>query len=515
MVELDGEHLTLEMVEAVAAGARAALSRDARRRVERSAAVVDEITRHRRPVYGVSTGVGEFRTVAISADQAAALQRNVLRSHAAGVGRPVPEEAVRAMMVLRANALACGYSGVRPAVIDVLLLMIARGVHPIVPEQGSLGASGDLAPLAHLALVLMGEGEAVYEGTRMPGDAAMRRAGIDPLVPRAKEGLALINGTQFMTALGTLFLLRAERLAVLADVAAALTLEALRGTDQPFMERLHAARPHRGQIESARHMRALLSGSGRIVREDYAGVQDAYSLRCVPQVHGAVRHALGHLRDVLTVEINSATDNPLIFPDEGLVVSGGNFHGEPLALTFDYAATAVAELASISERRIERLVNPHLSGLPAFLTADGGLCSGYMLAQYTAAALTSENKVLAHPASVDNIPTSANQEDHVSMGAHAARKASQVLEHSQQVLAIELLTACQGVDFGAGDLGAGTAAAYREIRAAVPRLGADRVLSRDFATALELVRSGRVLRAVSSVVAGAGTAGRPSPGSPL
>jgi histidine ammonia-lyase len=510
MVTVDGEHLTLEGVEAVADGAPAELSAGARLRVARSSAAVDEIVQGQRPVYGVSTGVGELRTVAISAGQTAALQRNILRSHAAGVGRPLPERMVRAMMVLRANALACGYSGVRPVVVEMLLRMIASGVHPIVPEQGSLGASGDLAPLAHLALVLMGEGEAIYQGARMPGGAAMGRAGLEPLVPRAKEGLALINGTQFMSALGTLFLLEAERLAALADVAAALSLEALRGTDHPFAARLHAARPHPGQIESARHMRALLAGSARIVRDEYERVQDAYSVRCVPQVHGAVRHALAHLRDVLSIEINSATDNPLVFPDEGLVVSGGNFHGEPLALTLDYAATAVAELASISERRIERLVNPYLSGLPAFLTADGGQSSGYMLAQYTAAALVSENKVLAHPASVDSIPTSANQEDHVSMGAHAARKALTVLENSQQVLAIELVTACQGVDFGAGVLGAGTQAAYREIRAAVPHLDADRVLSRDFEAACDLVRTGRVLRAVSPVVSAIEMTGRTS-----
>lgn len=509
MVELDGEHLTLEMVEAVAEGAHAALSMAARRRVERSSAMVEEIMKSRRPVYGVSTGVGELRTVAISADQATVLQRNILRSHAAGVGQPLPELAVRAMIVLRANALACGYSGVRPVVIETLLRMLAKGVHPIIPEQGSLGASGDLAPLAHLALVLVGEGEATYQGTRMSGAAAMCSAGIDPLVPLAKEGLALINGTQFMSALGTMFLLQAERLAAIADIAAALSLEALRGTDHAFIERLHTARPHRGQLETACHMRALLKGSSRIVRDEYERIQDAYSLRCVPQVHGAVRHALAHLRDVLSIEINSATDNPLIFPDEALVVSGGNFHGEPLALPLDYATAAVAELASISERRIERLVNPYLSGLPAFLTSNGGQRSGYMLAQYTAAALVSENKVLSHPASVDSIPTSANQEDHVSMGAHAARKALQVLQNSQQVLGIELLSACQGIDFGMGDLGVGTSAAYHEIRSALPHLDEDRVLSRDFATALDLVRSGGVLRAVSHALSGTAVPGRP------
>src|SRR5437879_1316160 len=404
------------------------------------------------------------------------------------------------MMLLRANALAGGYSGVRPVVIDTLLEMLGRGVYPVVPEQGSLGASGDLAPLAHLALVLIGEGEAVFHGTRLPGREAMRRAGIRPLVPKAKEGIAIINGTQFMSALGALFLLDAERLTALGDVAGAMSLEALRGTDQAFAECLHAARPHRGQIESARHIRELLRGSSRVVRDGYNRVQDAYSLRCMPQVHGAVRQALAHLREVLTIEINSATDNPLLFPEEGLVVSGGNFHGEPLALVLDYTTIAVAELANISERRIERLVNPQLSGLPAFLTSDGGVCSGYMLAQYTAAALVSENKVLSHPASVDSIPTSANQEDHVSMGAHAARKALDVLRNSQQVLAIELIAAAQGIDFGTGALGRGTAAAYRTIRSAIPRLDEDRIVGTDFAAGLQLVRSGKVLDAVAGAL---------------
>ncbi|HKX19822.1 MAG TPA: histidine ammonia-lyase [bacterium] len=497
MIEIDGEHLTLEMVGQVAGGAPATLRTAARDRVQRSAEMVDRIVSAGQPVYGVSTGVGELRTVSISPDQAATLQRNILRSHAAGVGRPIADPVVRAMMVLRANALACGHSGVRPLVIDTLLRMIAEGVHPVIPEQGSLGASGDLAPLAHLGLVLIGEGEAAHRGARLPGGRAMRAAGIETIVLRAKEGLALINGTQFMSAYGTLFLLDAERLAALADIAGALSLEALHGTDAAFAEHIQRARPHPGQLESARHVRELVRGSARVVREGYGRVQDAYSLRCIPQVHGAVRDALRHLRTVLSIEINSATDNPLFFPDDGLVLSGGNFHGEPLALALDYAATAVAELASISERRIERLVNPHLSGLPAFLTDNGGLRTGYMLAQYTAAALVSENKVLTHPASVDSIPSSAGQEDHVSMGAYAARKAMEVLRNTQQVLAIELVTACQAIDFGAGALGAGTGAAYREVRAAVPRLDDDRVLSEDFAAAVELVRSGKVLRTVA------------------
>lgn len=510
MLEIDGRTLTLEAVEAVANGEGAQLSRESRARVQRARDLVERIVRERRPVYAISTGVGDLCTRAISPADVKALQRNIVRSHAAGVGTPLPEAVVRAMLLLRANALAGGYSGVRPVVIDTLLGMLRQGVHPIVPEQGSLGASGDLAPLAHLALVLIGEGEAIVGGRRLPGDEAMSGAGLAPLVLEAKEGVALINGTQLMSALGTLVLLDAERLAALADVAGALTLEALRGTDRAFHPRLHAARPHPGQSASAERLRQLLEGSARVARNGYARIQDAYSLRCMPQVHGASRHALAHLREVLAIEINSATDNPLLFPETEEILSGGNFHGQPLALALDYATVAIAELASISERRIERLVNPKLSELPAFLTAASGLHSGYMLAQYTAAALVSENKVLSHPASVDSIPTSAGQEDHVSMGATAARKALRVLQHSQQVLAIELVVACQAIEFGAGALGIGTAAAYRVVRDAVPPLSGDRVLGRDLAAGLQLVRSGAALGAAEAAIASRGAGGRRS-----
>ncbi len=500
MLEIDGRTLTLEAVETVATGARVGLAPEARAKVQKSREMVEQVLRERRPIYGVSTGVGELCTVSISPADAQALQRNIVRSHAAGVGGPLPKPVVRAMMVLRANALASGYSGVRPLLIDRLLDLLNCGVHPLIPEQGSLGASGDLAPLAHLALVLMGEGKATVGGRLLPGAQALEQAGLAPLVLEAKEGIALINGTQFMTALGTLFLLEAERLAKLSDVAGALTLEALGGTDQAFHPLLHRARPHPGQLESAQYLGALLQGSTRIQHSTYPRIQDAYSLRCMPQVHGAVRGALAHLRTVLTIEVNSATDNPLLFPEEGEILSGGNFHGEPLALALDYAAMAVAELASISERRIERLVNPHLSGLPAFLTDRGGLQSGYMLAQYTAAALASENKVLCHPASVDSIPTSANQEDHVSMGAHAARKAGMVLRNSQQVIAIELLSAAQAVDLGAGALGIGTSAAYAAVREIAPRLEEDRVIAHDFEMALELVKGGVLTRRIDDAL---------------
>ncbi|MDR5682434.1 MAG: histidine ammonia-lyase [Armatimonadota bacterium] len=498
MIELDGHSLTPEQVEAAVGGEPVRLAAQARVRLQRAREMVERVVREGRPVYAISTGVGALRTVPISIEDAEALQRNILRSHAAGVGTPLGEDVVRAMLVLRANALAGGYSGVRPVVIDTLLGMLERGVHPVVPEQGSLGASGDLAPLAHLALVLIGEGEAIHDGERLSGAEAMRRARIEPLVLEAKEGIALINGTQLMTALGTLFLLDAERLCEVADVAGALTLEALRGTERAFHPLLHAARPHPGQIRSAARIRSLLMGSERVARREYDGVQDAYSLRCMPQVHGAVRDALAHLRRILTIEMNSATDNPLLFPDHDEILSGGNFHGEPLALALDYAGIAVAELASISERRIERLVNPQLSGLPPFLARQSGLHSGYMLAQYTAASLVSENKVLSHPASADSIPTSANQEDHVSMGAHAARKAAQILRNCQQVLAIELVVAAQGVEMGSGRLGEGTAAAYRIVREAVRPLGEDRVLTEEFERAAALVRSGALLKGVAS-----------------
>jgi histidine ammonia-lyase len=506
MVEIDGHTLTPEAVGAAVNGAPVRLAMRARAKVQRARDFVETIIREQRPVYAVSTGVGGLYRHLISSSDAQALQRNILRSHAAGVGAALPEQIVRAMMVLRANALATGYSGIRPIVIETLLAMLDARIHPIIPEQGSLGASGDLAPLAHLALVLIGEGEAMLGGRRVSGREALATAGIAPIVLQPKEGIALINGTQLMTASGTLFLLEAERLATLADIAGALTLEALAGTDEAFSPRLHELRPHPGQVASAQHLRALLQGSARVTHKAYMRVQDAYSLRCMPQVHGATRQALAHLRAVLTIEINSVTDNPLIFSDTNEVLSGGNFHGQPLALAQDYATLAVAELANISERRIERLVNPALSGLPAFLTDNSGLQSGYMLAQYTAAALVSENKVLSHPASVDSIPTSANQEDHVSMGALAGWKALRVLANTQQVLGIELVVASQGIDFGSGDLGRGTGPAYRVARRRVPALIEDRVLADDLRLGLELVLSNEVLDAAETAIAMAPTA---------
>jgi len=453
MIRLDGESLTLEGVAAVAdRSAGAALSPAARRAIAASRRVVERAVRAGANAYGVTTGFGKFADVAIPRDQLETLQRNLVRSHCAGVGAPLEDRAVRAMMVLRANALAKGFSGIRVGTVETLLAMLAADVLPVVPSQGSVGASGDLAPLAHLALGLIGEGEARVRGRRVPARDALRRARIRPVALEAKEGLALINGVQMSVAVGGLALIRAIELARAADLIGAASLDASRGSDAAFDPRIAAARPHPGAAKTAANLRGLLRGSE--IRESHRGcgrVQDNYALRCMPQVHGAARDAFEHARDVLNVEINSATDNPLVFPrrngGSGDIVSGGNFHGAPVGLVLDYAAVAAADLASISERRIEKLVNPALSDLPAFLVAEGGLNSGLMIAQVTAAALVSENKVLAHPASADSIPTSAAKEDHVSMSPIAARKLAQVVANLERVLAIELMAAFQAMEF--------------------------------------------------------------------
>ena len=502
MIEV-GEHLTVADVIAVARErAPVAISPHARARVRASRALVDRLVREGRTVYGITTGVGDLAGVSISGDQTAQLQVNIVRSHSAGVGEPLPDEIVRAMMLLRAHALALGYSGVREEPVALLLEMLNHAVHPLIPAQGSVGASGDLAPLAHLALAMIGEGEVRLDGRRLPAAVALEEAGLRPVVLAAKEGVALINGTQLMTACGTLAVFDARALAACADIAGAMTCEALHGHADAFDALLHDVRPHPGQQASAANLRRLLEGSEVLTgHHAHAKVQDAYALRCMPQVHGAARDALEYAARVLEIEMNAATDNPLVFADAERVISGGNFHGQPIALALDVLAIALSELASISERRIERLVNPHLSGLPAFLTADGGLHSGFMLAQYTAAALVSENKVLSHPASVDSIPTSANQEDHVSMGAISARKALRVLRHAQQVVGIELLCAAQALDFHRPLRPArGTQRAYDVIRTAVPALAGDRVLAPDFAAALALVQSRAVVHAVEQTL---------------
>ena len=501
-VVLDGASLTLEDLESVARARRVvSLSPAAREVVARARRVVNDAVARGDVVYGVNTGFGNFADVVIPRDRLEELQLNLVRSHAAGVGEALDEAETRALMVLRANVLAKGYSGIRPETLDLLMAMINRRVHPVVPAQGSVGASGDLAPLAHLALALVGEGACATERGILPGADALRMAGLAPAVLRAKEGLALINGTQLMSATTALALAEADRLARSADVIAALTTDALQGTDVAFDPRIHAARPHPGQAASARNLRTLLAGSAiRESHRDCAKVQDAYSLRCVPPVHGAVRDALGFARGIVLIELNAATDNPMVFADTGEMLSGGNFHGAPVAMAADFLTIAVAELGSISERRIERLVNPALSGLPAFLARDGGLHSGLMVAHVTAAALASENKSLAHPASVDSIPTSANKEDHVSMGVTAARKAARAVANVRRILAVELLAACQALEFLKPLLTSPALdAVYRLVRQRVPAYDRDRAPAPDIEALAELLRGGAVVDAAVSV----------------
>ncbi|HET6380356.1 MAG TPA: histidine ammonia-lyase [candidate division Zixibacteria bacterium] len=493
---LTGRDLAVsDVVDVARDGRRVALAPGTRERMAASRAVIERLVAEGAVAYGVTTGFGDLADVRIEPEQTAELQRNLVRSHAAGVGDPLPVEVVRAMMLLRANALAVGLSGVRPGLVDLLCGMLNAEVHPVVPSRGSVGASGDLAPLAHLALVVIGEGEAWLDDAGPgPGGEALRRAGLAPLQLEAKEGLALLNGTQLMSALAALALHDARRLSVAADVVAAMSLEAMLGTAAAFDEALIAARPHPGQMAVAAHLRALLAGSeiGASHAASDHRLQDPYSLRCVPQVHGAVRDALDQLERVLTVEMNAATDNPLVFPD-GRVVSGGNFHGEPLALASDYAKTAMVELAAISERRTARLVDAHLSGLPPFLTDAPGLRSGLMIAQYSAAALVNELKVLAHPASADSIPTSANQEDHVSMGATAALHLREAIDRVEAVLAIEALCAAQGLEFRAPlRPGEGVAHAHARLRSMVPALDGDRSPAPDINAVRELLRVGEL-----------------------
>jgi histidine ammonia-lyase len=503
-VVLDGESLTLEAVEAIADGAPCSLGRRASGRVRASRRVVERAARGGDAVYGVNTGFGHLAQVRIAPAHLEALQLNLIRSHAAGVGHPLPERVVRAVLALRANCLARGHSGIRPETLDLLLAMLARGVHPVIPERGSVSASGDLAPLAHLALVLVGEGEAFFRGARLQGRDALRRAGLAPVRLAAKEGIALINGTQVMLAAGLLALLRAERMAVAADLLGAMTLEGLKGSHRAFDRRIHAARPHAGQTTSAGNLRRLLRDSA-IERShaDCGRVQDAYSLRCMPQVHGAVRDALAHVRRTLAVEVNASTDNPMVFAAEGDMVSGGNFHGQPVAVALDHLAIAVCSLGTISERRVERLLNPDLSGLPAFLAHEPGLHSGFMMAQVTAAALVSENKTHAHPASVDTIPTSAAKEDHVAMGMHAALKAARVVDNVAHVLAIEALAAAQALDLLRPlRAGKGAEAARAALRRRIPHLAEDRMLSTDIAQARDLLDAQTLRRAAEKAVGG-------------
>ncbi|NLL81905.1 MAG: histidine ammonia-lyase [Tissierellia bacterium] len=457
------------------------LTTEAIEKVNKARALVDRYVDDNKVVYGLTTGFGKFSDVVINGEETKTLQRNLIISHACGVGNPLDEEIVRGIMLLRANALAKGYSGIRLSTLNTLIEMINKGVHPIVPEKGSLGSSGDLAPLAHVVLVLIGEGEAIFKGVRMPGKEAMAKAGIEPVELTSKEGLALINGTQVMTSVGAHTVYDAINLSKTADIAASLTSEALNGITDAYDEKVHIVRGQEGQINSAKNLLKILEGSGNTTRQGELRVQDAYALRCVPQIHGASKDCFKYVKEKVEIELNAATDNPLIFADEEQVISGGNFHGQPMALPFDFLAIGLSELANISERRLERLVNPALSnGLPAFLTENGGVNSGYMIVQYAAAALVSENKVLAHPASVDSIPSSANQEDHVSMGTIAARKAREILGNARKVLAMEIMAACQGIDIrGDKGLGAGSAEAYNIIREKVSKVEEDRIMYLD------------------------------------
>lgn len=498
-VVLDGETLSLTDIVAIARGGRkATLAASAVRAMEAARDLVERILGRGDTVYGINTGFGDLSQMRIAPDQLVRLQHNLLRSHAAGVGPDLPADVARAMVLLRANALAKGYSGVRPVVVEGLLDLLNTGITPCIPAQGSVGASGDLAPLAHMALVLIGEGDATLDGERLPSAEALRRRRLAPLILAAKEGLALINGTQQMTAIGVLALHDAETLLETAEVAAAASLEGLRGTDTPFAAAIQEVRPHPGQRRVAARLRALLAGSEILPsHRDPAQdprVQDPYSLRCTPQVLGASWDALDYVRRVLAIEVNSATDNPLCFPEgtgEGAVRSGGNFHGQPVAIAMDLLKIAVAEVASLSERRTYLLLDPVRSGLPAFLAATPGLDSGFMAAQYTAAALVSENKGLAHPASVDSLPTSAGMEDHVSMGPIAARGAAQIIANARRVLAVELLCAAQGVAYQAPHRpGRGVSDCVARIREAIPALTADRVLGGEIETVATMIAGG-------------------------
>ncbi|MFL5959225.1 MAG: histidine ammonia-lyase [Gaiellaceae bacterium] len=502
-IGLTGDDLTVDDVWAVAVdGAGAVLSDRARARMNAARKLVERAAHgSREHTYGVNTGFGRFVAVAIPVEQTRELQLRLLRSHACGVGEPYPDEIVRAAMLLRANALAKGNSGARVETVELLLALLERGVLPLVPSRGSVGASGDLAPLAHLALPLVGEGEAWVGGERMSGADALVRVGLEPVQLAAKEGLSLVNGTQFMAAMLALGLVRARRLARVADVACALSVEALQGSRTSFLPQIHALRPLRGQRTAAANLLRLLEGSAIIEAHRWCDkVQDAYSLRCAPQVHGACRDLLEYAEYTVGVELNAATDNPLVLVDDEELVSNGNFHGQPLAFALDTLAMAVSELANISERRLERLVNPNLSdGLPAFLTTDGGLNSGFMIPQYVAASLVSENKSLCHPASVDSIPTSAGQEDHVSMGNASGLKAWQVLANAERAVAIELLAGAQAVEFHAPlEPGVGGRAARAAVRELSPRLRDDRPLSGDIEAVATSIRDGSLLAAVEA-----------------
>ena len=500
-VNIDGNNVTLEDVMNVAKyNYNVKLCQEAKERVLASRKIVEHIVDNNKVVYGITTGFGKFADVTISKQDCKTLQRNLILSHACGYGENFSKEITRGIMLLRANALSKGYSGIRLETLETLLEMLNKGVHPCIPEKGSLGASGDLAPLAHMVLPMLGEGEAEYKGEILSGKKAMERAGIKVIELTAKEGLALINGTQAMTAVGALALYESINLLKLTDVAAALTLEALRGIKDAFYLDIHHIRPHAGQIATAENILSLIEDSTYITKQGELRVQDAYSLRCIPQVHGASKDTINYVKDKLDIEMNSVTDNPIII-SEDMIISGGNFHGQPMALSFDFLGIAVAELGNISERRLERLINYQLNDLPPFLVKKGGLNSGFMITQYAAASLVSENKILAHPASVDSIPSSANQEDHVSMGTIAARKALSIAENVKRVIATELMAACQAIDFRQGySLGKGTEAAYKTIRQHIDFLEEDKVMYKELDKCTELINNNKLLSSVENII---------------
>lgn len=499
-VIITGQDLTLDQVAAVARqGAEVELSDAAKENVLRSRKVVDDIIAEKKVVYGVTTGFGSFCNTVIATEESKKLQKNLIITHAVGAGDNFPTEVARTVMLLRVNNLAKGFSGIRMETLETLIAMLNKGVTPVIPEKGSLGASGDLAPLSHMVLPMLGLGIAEYQGEMMDGATAMKKAGIPTIELTEKEGLALINGTQVMNAVGALTMYDTLNLVKVADVACALSFEAQNGVIDALQPRMHTCRPHQGQIDSAAIIHHLLEGSKNVTHQGEIKVQDAYSLRCAPQVHGASKDAINYVKEQIEIEMNSVTDNPIIFADTMEGISGGNFHGQPMALSFDFLGIALSEIANISERRLERLVNPALSGLPAFLVENGGLNSGFMIVQYSAASLVSENKVLAHPASVDSIPSSANQEDHVSMGTIAARKANTIMKNVRRVLAMELMCACQAIDLrGDKGMGVGTKPAYQEIRKVCMKLEEDRPLYEDINNCEETILNGSLLKAVEA-----------------
>lgn len=502
MIYLDGNSLTIEqVVEISRSHTEVGLSEEAKKAINFSRDIVETKIREKKTIYGLNTGFGKFVNVAISDDELDKLQLNLILSDAVGIGAPFAKDVTRAIMLLRINALAKGFSGIRLSTVETLIAMLNKGIHPIIPEKGSVGSSGDLCPLAHMVLPMIGEGEAEYQGKVMPGKEAMAAAGLPIVTLKAKEGLALINGTCAMLGVASLAVHDAEIIMKTADIVAALTVDSLEGIIDAYDPRIQMVRPHKGPIDVAANMRQILAGSQLTTKQGKIRVQDAYSFRCLPPIHGASRLAYDYVRGVIETEINSVTDNPLIFPDNGDIFSGGNFHGQPVAIAMDTLGIAMAEFANVSERRIERMVNPSLSGLPGFLTVEEGINDGFMVAQYAAAALVSENKVLAHPASVDSIPTSANQEDHVSMGTIAARKAGTIINHVQNVLAIEAICAAQAADFkGSEKLGKGTKAAYDCVRKDVTFMKTDRAIYLDVNKVLKLVQDGEFVKVVEAAV---------------